>query len=186
MANNSFSGEPSAIWLTEPGPDRRMKLLVEFIYRDPRGRFWRAPINSVVDGASIPRALWTSVGSPYTGDYRRASIVHDVACATPGVNRKLADKMFYEACLCGGCSILLAKLLYAGVRIGAWFSSALAAAPPAIAPEAIVADSMPRLPGQYTPAELAMRAKYTLIAIELKDSSDEFKEFKKIVDKHLR
>lgn len=75
-----------------------------------------------MDGTSIPRALWTLVGSPFTGDYRRAAIVHDKACVdAPGDHaaRRLADKMFYHACREGGCSIREATVLYIGVRIGA-------------------------------------------------------------------
>src|SRR5438105_6834173 len=118
-----LSGEAEAVWLTEGGtPDRRMKLLQEFTFTDPRSRVWRASADSVVDGASIPRALWTVVGSPYTGDYRRASIVHDVACDEAGGNkrkRRAADRMFFHGCRAGGCSIWESTVLYLGVRVGA-------------------------------------------------------------------
>ncbi len=123
MNHGTFSGDPEATWLTEDGtPDRRMKLLGAFSFIDPKGRVWAAPLNSVVDGASIPRALWTAVGSPYTGDYRRASIVHDVACDEAGTDRKkrrAADRMFFHACRAGGCSIWQSIILYLGVRVGA-------------------------------------------------------------------
>ena len=123
MAKGEFSGEPQALWLTEDGTeDRRMRLLENFWFRDPVGKKWEASKDAVVDGASIPRALWTLLGSPYTGDYRRASIVHDIACDEAGSNaakRRAADRMFYHACRVGGCSIWQATLLYIGVRIGA-------------------------------------------------------------------
>ncbi|UYZ57577.1 DUF1353 domain-containing protein [Hymenobacter latericus] len=115
-----FSGNPRTEWLPEAGADRRMLLLEDFWYTDPDGRTWVAPAGSVIDGASIPAPLWSTIGSPYTGEYRRASIVHDVACADARVNRREADRMFYFACQAGGCSRLQAELLYAGVRIGAW------------------------------------------------------------------
>lgn len=104
-----------------------MKLIDDFWFKDRRGKQWNAPATTIVDGASIPRALWTLVGSPYTGEYRRASIVHDVACvdAQTAADRRLADKMFYEACRAGGCSWSEAVLLYVGVRIGAWYGQAL-------------------------------------------------------------
>jgi len=123
MGHGHFSGEPEAVWLTEDGtPDRRMKILHDFSFTDPRSRVWEAPAGSVVDGASIPRALWTVVGSPYTGDYRRASIVHDVACDEAGGNtkkRRAADRMFFHGCRAGGCSIWQSTVLYLGVRVGA-------------------------------------------------------------------
>lgn len=124
MAKGQFSGEPEARWLTEAGPDRDMTLTEAFWFKDAKSRRWDAPAGSEVNGASIPRFLWAVVGSPYTGDYRRASIVHDVACdaaiGSPAA-RRAADRMFFEACREGGCSRWDATVLYIGVRFGAWF-----------------------------------------------------------------
>ena len=123
MGHGEFSGEPQAIWLTEDGTDdRKMRILKDFFFKDPSSRKWPAPIDSTVDGASIPRALWTIVGSPFTGDYRRASVVHDVACVEGGGDnkkRRAADRMFFHACRAGGCSIWQSIVLYLGVRVGA-------------------------------------------------------------------
>jgi hypothetical protein len=117
--------EPTTKWLSLPSKnDRDMLLLEDFTYTDPQGVRWLAPRHSTINGASIPSALWTTVGSPYTGAYRRASIVHDVACvnARTDNDRLKADRMFYDACIDGGCSKRQANLLYMGVRIGAWWS----------------------------------------------------------------
>ena len=123
MSHGTFSGEPEAVWLTEEGtPDRNVRLLKEFSFTDPDAKEWQAPLGAVVDGASIPRALWTIIGSPYTGDYRRASVVHDVACVQAGSDKKkrrAADRMFFHGCRAGGCSIWQSTILYLGVRIGA-------------------------------------------------------------------
>ena len=100
-----------------------MRLLNDFWYEDPENKRWSAPAGSVIDGASIPASLWSLIGSPYTGEYRRASVVHDVACDDPNIPRKNADRMFYYACLAGGCSIYQARILYPGVRIGSWSSN---------------------------------------------------------------
>jgi len=121
VSNGSFSGEPSTLWLTQDGDDRDMRLLEPFTFTDPSGMVWDAPAGAVIDGASIPRALWTLVGSPYTGDYRRASIVHDIASDRAGPDkgkRRAADRMFYQACRAGGCSVEQATILYLGVRAG--------------------------------------------------------------------
>ncbi len=116
-----FSGNPRTEWLQDvTKPDREMRLLEDFWYEDPDGRTWFAREGSIINGASIPRPLWTVVGSPYTDDYRIASVVHDVACNNSRISRKEADKMFYYACLAGGCSKYQARLLYAGVRVGDW------------------------------------------------------------------
>lgn len=122
MAHGRFSADPETRWLTESGTDRLMKLLQDFSFTDPAGKKWLTPKGHVVDGASIPRALWSLVGSPYTGEYRRASIVHDKACEDAAGNpkaRRAADRMFYHACRAGGCSVKEAWILYLGVRIGA-------------------------------------------------------------------
>lgn len=122
-SHGTFSGDPDAIWLTEKTPDRRMCLTENFSFTDPKNTKWLTPANYRVDGASIPRALWSAVGSPYTGDYRRASIVHDKACDDAHGNkvaRRAADRMFFHACRAGGCNIRQATILYLGVRIGAW------------------------------------------------------------------
>jgi hypothetical protein len=141
MSHGEFSGDPRTLWVTEGDePDRTMRLLEDFWFIDPQQKEWRTRAIYPIDGASIPRALWTVVGSPYTGDYRRASIVHDKACDDAQGNpaaRRAADRMFFHACRAGGCSISAATLLYIGVRIGAlsplvaaWHEGATAAAEP--------------------------------------------------------
>jgi hypothetical protein len=161
MKHGQFSGEPEVVWLSEEGTeDRSVRLLQPFSFKDPSGRTWRALKDSVVDGASIPRALWTMVGSPYTGDYRRASIVHDMACVEAGSDprkRRAADRMFFHACRAGGCSIWQAVVLYIGVRIGA-------AAPNVAAWHAAVATETagPRI--RRTEAELALERDFQAIA----------------------
>ncbi len=181
MGNGQFSGNPRTEWLSDKGDDRDMRVIEPFWYLDPNGRRWDALPGTVTNGASIPRTLWSSVGSPYTGDYRRAALVHDAALGQEGVLRAEADTMFYFACLCGGCSALQAKLLYAGVRLGAWADAnhvfAMDAA--AMAPDAI------RLPGQQSPRELELRARYTLIAHQLMSTSDNFADIQHVVDRNL-
>jgi hypothetical protein len=123
MSHGQFSGDPRTVWLTdEANADRKMQVIADFWFTDPKGKEWRTPAQYEVDGASIPRALWTVVGSPYTGDYRRASVVHDKACDDAkgdAAARRAADRMFFHACRAGGCSTVEAILLYIGVRIGA-------------------------------------------------------------------
>ena len=122
MTHGKFSANPETRWINDRGADRRMQLLQDFTFTDPDGKEWITPKGHRVDGASIPRPLWTLVGSPYTGNYRRASIVHDKACEDSARNpkaRRAADRMFYHACRAGGCSVKETWILYLGVRIGA-------------------------------------------------------------------
>ena len=114
-----FSGKPKTEWLDD---GRNMLLLEEFTFTDDEGSVWVAPKGSPINGASIPKFLWSTVGSPYAGLYRNASIIHDVYCVSAGVDRdkrKAADRMFHQGCLAGGCSKEEAAMLYAGVRAGA-------------------------------------------------------------------
>lgn len=178
-----FSGNPRTEWLTDPySPDRDMRLLEDFSYTDPSGKVWLAPAGSVINGASIPRALWSSVGSPYTDDYRNASVVHDVACDDASIPRKNADVMFYNACLTGGCSKSQAALLYAGVRIGAWVSSR-----PTWQPD-LRELLIYRLPGKKTDNEISIQSKFVEIANELKQLGDEpdFDSVDRVIETGLR
>ncbi|MDH5716416.1 MAG: DUF1353 domain-containing protein [Spirochaetia bacterium] len=124
MSNyGSFSGDPKTKWLSESNePDRYMELLEDFVYTDANGKKWIAKKGTKINGASIPRALWSIVGSPFAGDYRRASIVHDAAIKDSSIEREEADKMFYYACLAGGCSKEQTALLFAGTRLKAYYN----------------------------------------------------------------
>lgn len=181
MNYGKFSGTPKTEWLTEAGSDRNMRLLEDFWFDDPKGLRWDAPVGSIIDGASIPEALWSSVGSPYTGSYRRASIVHDIACASTSIPREQSDEMFYSACLAGGCSLVQAKLLYAGVRIGAWSASKNLD----FENFEFNAVVQARLPNQLTQRELEIRAKFTVLAIQLKSCEDSLDKIREVVNSEL-
>ncbi|TGE14967.1 DUF1353 domain-containing protein [Hymenobacter elongatus] len=194
MSFGTFSEDPQATWLTGPydATDRNMELLRDFWFKDPAGTTWRAPQGSVVNGASIPAPLWSTVGSPYTGAYRRASIVHDVACdlsmhaPNPQAARSAADYMFYQACRAGGCSAAEAELLYVGVRLSAWM--------PRITfwnefrhpmQEALLATdrTMPDT------SEESLRTTYREIAADLRARPNPirpFRQLESLVDRHLK
>lgn len=181
--HGAFAKEnPKTEWLVDPsGEDRDMALLEEFWYEDPDGRKWTAPKGKVVNGASIPSFLWTSVGSPYTDNYRRASIVHDVACDDKTVDRKEADVMFYYACLAGGCGGFQAWKLYLGVRVGAWSSKTLAAEPPT------EGRMLHGVAGEGSWSEQTMEAKFEEMSTELLQLPDDasIADLDAIIQKHL-
>jgi hypothetical protein len=108
----AFSGDVHAKW----NGDRDMVLLDDFSYVDVRGKKWNAPKDSVINGASIPRAFWSITGGPYEGKYRNASVVHDVACVEMNEPWQDVHLMFYEACRCGGMGETEAKILYLAVN----------------------------------------------------------------------
>jgi hypothetical protein len=104
-----FTGEPVTKW----NPDgRTMTLLTELRYTDPNGEIWVAPVGSQVDGASIPRYLWSIMGGPFEGKYRNASVLHDVAYGEHKRPWQDCDRMFYNAMRCSGVSAVEAKTMY--------------------------------------------------------------------------
>ncbi len=96
-----------------------MTLLSELRYTDPKGVVWIAPAGSKIDGASIPRSLWSFMGGPFEGRYRNASVLHDVAYDEHSRPWQDADRMFYNAMRCSGVGALEAKTMYYSlVRFG--------------------------------------------------------------------
>lgn len=107
-----FRGNVQTEWLDPSGDHRRMKLLSDFAYVDPRGTEWNAPAGWIIDGASIPQLFWTLVGSPFDGAYRRASVIHDVACDRKSRPWKDVHRTFYYAMRAEGLEPGKAKLMY--------------------------------------------------------------------------
>jgi hypothetical protein len=108
-----YSGYPETRW----DPDgRSMTLLNELRYSDPQGMVWIAPAGSRVDGASIPRSLWTFMGGPFEGKYRNASVLHDVAYEQKKWPPGDCDRMFYNAMRCSGVGPVEAKTMYYALR----------------------------------------------------------------------
>lgn len=104
-----YNSSPVTRW----DPDgRNMTLMNELRYTDPDGVVWTAPSGSVVDGASIPRSLWSVMGGPFEGQYRNASVLHDVAYERHDRPWQDCDRMFYNAMRCSGVNAVEAKTMY--------------------------------------------------------------------------
>jgi hypothetical protein len=104
-----YSSSPVTQW----DPDgRTMTLMNELRYTDPDGTVWTAPAGSVVDGASIPRSLWSVMGGPFEGKYRNASVLHDVAYDRHERPWQDCDRMFYNAMRCSGVGAVEAGTMY--------------------------------------------------------------------------
>ena len=111
-----YSGPVDTRWEND---GRSMTLLNELRYTDPKGVVWIAPAGSKVDGASIPRSLWSLMGGPFEGKYRNASVLHDVAYDQHIRPWQECDRMFYNAMRCSGVSAIEAKtMFYALYRFG--------------------------------------------------------------------
>lgn len=55
----------------------RFVLSAPFKYVHADGRVWETPAGYAIDGASIPKAVWSFVGGPFSGKYLAASVIHD-------------------------------------------------------------------------------------------------------------
>lgn len=106
---------------------RRVQLLHAMLAVDlavaaelPERERWRAmigiPQGTVSDGASIPRALWWLVGSPFAGRYRRAALVHDEECRRRTRPSPEVHARFYRIARADGASAVLGFLVWAAVR----------------------------------------------------------------------
>lgn len=72
----------------------------------------------VFDGASIPQFMWSFIGSPFTGDYTVAALVHDAVYRSNSFNRKNADKVFLALMKQDKVSFFKRRAMYLGVRFG--------------------------------------------------------------------
>lgn len=100
-------------------PDGRLVQLTQpFAYIDPFAMRWEVPPGYEVDGASIPQPLWSLVGSPFTGKYRDASVIHDRYCDLKNRPWGAVHRVFYDAMLTSGVSPMRAKIMYGAVVWG--------------------------------------------------------------------
>ncbi|MGZ5538363.1 MAG: DUF1353 domain-containing protein [Chthoniobacterales bacterium] len=128
---------------------RKMALLENTQYIAPNGVVWLGPKGWQIDGASIPQAFWCTIGGPYEGVYRDASVFHDVACDQRKARWQDVHYMFYTAMRCSGVDEEKAKIMYAAVyRFGPrWPDPTAVGAPTAMMTKAAMT------PRQPTPAE---------------------------------
>jgi hypothetical protein len=113
-----FIGTVKTEWLRGPQDERRMVLLEDFVYVDPKGNSWTAPKGSKTDGASIPQAAWSFVGGPFDGQYREAAVIHDAYCESKSEPWRDVHRIFFYANRAAGVSEAKSKLLYGAVMIG--------------------------------------------------------------------
>lgn len=92
-----------------------MKVIAPFAYIDGKDKIWRVPAGTVVDGASIPRAFWTVIGAPYTGQYREAAVVHDRYCENKERPWSEVHQAFYDGMRAKGVGYIQAQVMYAAV-----------------------------------------------------------------------
>lgn len=115
MGKNQFSGPIRAEWCDDGSDD--MILLETCYFLDSRGVLWVAPAGRRINGASIPRVLWSLVGHPYSGDGRRASVLHDCGYEDHYHSREETDRMYLEAMIADDVDPWEANRNYNAVRM---------------------------------------------------------------------
>lgn len=108
-----YEGSLAATWNLD---GRSMQLTDQFAFIDCRELRWAVPGGARIDGASIPQFLWSITGSPYTGKYRDASVVHDFYCSVRSRPSDATHRMFHEAMIVSGVSSQRAAVMYAAVK----------------------------------------------------------------------
>lgn len=115
---------------------RDMILLEDVAYHAPDKTIWVAKQGEVINGASIPKAFWSIIGGPYEGEYRWASVFHDVACDNRTRTWREVHYMFYTAMRAAGVPLKKAKIMYAAVyKYGPRWPCVNKVIPPAPTPE---------------------------------------------------
>lgn len=95
-----------------------MTLLEPLVYVDSGGHRWEVPAGVRFNGASIPRVFWSTIGGPYEGKYRTASIIHDYYCDVRLRSWQSVHRMFYDAMISSGVDLKTAKIMYLAVLYG--------------------------------------------------------------------
>lgn len=99
-------------------PDgRRLKLTKTYAFVGEDCAAWAVPAGAIVDGASIPRYLWTIVGGPLEGKYRNASVIHDWYCDRRTQSWRAVHRMFFQAMMAAGVPETRAKTMYMAVYL---------------------------------------------------------------------
>ena len=92
-----------------------MTVLEDFEFVDARGRKWRVPSGTKVDGASIPQVFWSVIGGPFDGLYREASVIHDYYCDRRNRSWQDVHQVFYDAMITSGVGAKKAYLMFKAV-----------------------------------------------------------------------
>ena len=71
----------------------------------------------IYDGASIPKPLWSIIGSPFDADFRLPSALHEFLYRNEVISKERADQMFYDALRGTGVGYLKAQSMYLAVKL---------------------------------------------------------------------
>jgi len=105
--------------------DDKFYFIGDFIYKSPKFGDITCPETYLTDGASIPRWSQPIVGSPWSGKYPRAAVIHDWLCSSEGeilgsdkkLTKKETDQVFLEMMEFLGVGSIKRHIMYRAVRL---------------------------------------------------------------------
>ena len=100
----------------------RKRFLVDDFMFSVDGRHYGITSGFWTDSASIPRAVWSLIGSPFTGRYVIPALIHDMLYCAQWFRRDKCDEVFYAAMLKCHVPKVQAWLIYKSVRMWGWIS----------------------------------------------------------------
>lgn len=96
-----------------PNPQTRMYKVAESVSRNGI----TVPAGFEYDGASIPRAAWSIIGSPFAPEFMTAAVFHDWLYYTHTLNREDADQVLYDLLRENGVGAVKAGVIHRAVRM---------------------------------------------------------------------
>ena len=93
------------------------RVLTEPFYFSVGAKDYMIPRFFTWNGASIPRAFWTTTGSPFMPQFERASIIHDWFYSNHKTSRKKADEIFLDILEEDGVGWYTRHKMYRAVRM---------------------------------------------------------------------
>jgi len=116
----TFRGKVVTEWLDSTGEDRLMRLHsdTDLTFTRPTGEVIPALPGLEFDGASIPVWAWVLIGSPFTGKYRKAAVIHDTLCFVRVLPSKETHWIFREGLRALGVGRFRARAMYLALLIG--------------------------------------------------------------------
>lgn len=115
-----FYGKVVTEWLGSSGEDRRMRLHpdTDLVFVRYNGERIAALAGLEFDGASIPPIAWPLIGSPFTGKFRKAAVIHDTLCQLKDRPARECHRLFYEMARSLGVGRFRAALMYRALVLG--------------------------------------------------------------------
>jgi Protein of unknown function (DUF1353) len=86
-----------------------------FGFIDSKGVKWTIPKGTTTTGTSIPRILWPAFGSPLSGNYSAAAVLHEYYSTTKTRTFESVNQMFLEALMELGMTPTQARAMYEAV-----------------------------------------------------------------------